>query len=298
MNGFLNIYKERGFTSHDCVAKLRGILKQKKIGHMGTLDPDAEGVLPVALGKATRLIELFEDDKKAYWVTMLLGVTTDTLDTSGTVAEEREVLCSEEEVKSAIMSFLGEQMQVPPMYSALKKNGKKLYELAREGVTVEREPRKIVIYSISDIRIALPYVTFDVSCSKGTYMRSLCDDCGRVLGCGACMSGLIRTYVGSFRAEDAYRLSDVEKLRDEGKIEEAVLPMTAAFPGMRQIRTLQEGDKAAHNGNALKSKLLDTDDVPTERFWLYDSRDVIIGIYEKKKGEYVPVKMVYEDVKA
>ena len=303
MNGFLNIYKERGFTSHDCVAKLRGILRQKKTGHMGTLDPDAEGVLPVALGKATRLIELFEDDRKAYRVTMLLGRTTDTLDTSGSVLSEKEVNCSNDDVIKALMSFRGEQMQIPPMYSALKKDGKKLYELARQGIEVEREPRKIEIYDISGITAELPQVTFDVVCSKGAYMRSLCDDCGRILGCGACMSGLVRLYVGSFRAEDAYRLSDIERLKAEGKLEQAVLPMTSAFPGMRCIKTLPEGDKAAHNGNSLERKMLDTEDFPSDRFWLYDSEDVIVGIYEsasgkdkQKKGDYHPVKMVYEDV--
>ena len=295
MNGFLNIYKERGFTSHDCVAKLRGILRQKKIGHMGTLDPDAEGVLPVALGKATRLIELFDEDRKAYRVTMLLGRTTDTLDTSGTVLEEREVLCSGEDAVKALLSFRGEQMQIPPMYSAVKKNGRKLYELAREGVTVEREPRKIVIHEISNITVDLPLMTFDVTCSRGTYIRSLCDDCGRILGCGGCMAGLIRLYVGSFRVENALRLSQIEALKEEDRLAQAVLPMTAAFPEMRCIRALPEGDKPAHNGNALSGKMLDLQEPPAGRFWLKDSQEDLIGIYENIKGEYRPVKMVYEE---
>ena len=174
INGIINIYKEAGFTSHDVVAKLRGIVKQKKIGHTGTLDPDAVGVLPVCFGNATKLCDMLTDKTKEYRARMLLGKTSDTQDASGTILTEKEVTASEEEVREAVMSFVGTYDQIPPMYSALKVNGKKLYELARQGVEIERKPRIVEIHHIRIEEIALPYVTFTVGCSKGTYIRTLC----------------------------------------------------------------------------------------------------------------------------
>ena len=204
MNGILNIYKEPGFTSFDVVAKLRGILKQKKIGHTGTLDPAAQGVLPVCLGKATKLCELITDGYKTYEAVMLLGTVTDTLDMEGSVLKRHDVTCSPDEVTKTVMSFAGKIEQIPPMYSALKVNGQRLYELARQGVTVERKKRSIEIYNIDIISIELPRVVFSVTCSKGTYIRTLCDDIGEKLGCGACMESLKRTASGRFKIEDAH----------------------------------------------------------------------------------------------
>ena len=189
INGIINVYKEKGYTSFDVVAKLRGILKTKKIGHTGTLDPDAEGVLPV----------------------MLLGKVTDTQDTTGTVLEEHLVEVTEEQVKEAVLSFTGEYMQVPPMYSALKVNGKKLCDLARAGVTVERQARPVQLYSIEIIKMELPRVCMRVRCSKGTYIRTLCQDIGEKLSCGACMESLLRTKVSEFCVQDALRLSEIEE---------------------------------------------------------------------------------------
>ena len=187
MDGVIVIRKEKDFTSHDVVAKLRGILHMKKIGHTGTLDPDAEGVLPVALGKATRLVDMITDKEKTYEAVMRLGVVTDTQDMSGTVlSQAAELHVTEEELRAAIESFAGDYMQVPPMYSALKVNGKKLYELAREGKTVERKPRPVHFYEIEILEINLPLVRFCVTCSKGTYIRTLCHDIGEKLGCGDC----------------------------------------------------------------------------------------------------------------
>ena len=174
MDGIINVYKEKGFTSHDVVAKLRGILRMKKIGHTGTLDPAAEGVLPVCLGKGTRLCDMLTDKTKTYRAVLLLGKETDTQDTTGAVQAEYPVHVTEEEVREAILSFLGDYMQIPPMYSALKVNGKKLYELARQGKEVEREARPVQILDIQIESIELPRVTFSVSCSKGTYIRTLC----------------------------------------------------------------------------------------------------------------------------
>ena len=176
INGVINIYKERGFTSHDVVAKLRGILKQKKIGHTGTLDPDAEGVLPVCLGKGTRLCDMLTDHSKVYEAVLLLGQSTDTQDVSGNVLQEAPVDVSEEEVREAIMSFVGPYDQIPPMYSALKVNGQKLCDLARAGKEVERKARPVEIYEIQIEEIHLPRVRMTVSCSKGTYIRTLCHD--------------------------------------------------------------------------------------------------------------------------
>ena len=200
-HGIINVYKEPGYTSHDVVARLRGILKQKKIGHTGTLDPAAEGVLPVCLGAGTRLCDMLTDRSKTYQAVMLLGCETDTQDTTGTIlAEDREGALSlvEEQVNEAVMGFKGDYAQIPPMYSALKVDGKKLYELARAGKEVERRPRAVQILDIKVSRIELPRVWMEVTCSKGTYIRTLCHDIGRLLGCGGCMEHLTRTRVDRF----------------------------------------------------------------------------------------------------
>lgn len=202
INGIINVYKEAGFTSHDVVAKLRGILKQKKIGHTGTLDPDATGVLPVCLGKGTKLCDMLTNTDKTYEAVLELGITTDTQDISGRVLKQNEVSIHEDEIIECIEGFVGECMQIPPMYSALKVNGKKLYELAREGIEVERKPRKVVFREIEILDVSLPRITLKVTCSKGTYIRTLCNDIGEALGCGGCMKSLIRTRVGIFAIED------------------------------------------------------------------------------------------------
>ena len=208
--GIIVIHKEKGFTSHDVVAKLRGILHMKKIGHTGTLDPDAEGVLPVALGKATRLVDMITDKEKTYEAVMRLGVVTDTQDMSGTVlSQTTELSVTEEELCTVVSSFVGDYMQVPPMYSALKVNGKKLYELAREGKTVERKPRPVHFYEIEILDISFPLVRFRVTCSKGTYIRTLCNDIGEKLGCGGCMEKLLRTkgFSGNYPHPGSYNLT-------------------------------------------------------------------------------------------
>ena len=192
INGILNIYKEKGYTSHDVVARLRGIVKQKKIGHTGTLDPDAEGVLPVCLGRATKVCGLLTDKDKIYEAVLLLGTTTDTQDISGTVLEERAADgLAEEQILDCIQTYIGEYEQLPPMYSALKVNGKKLYELARAGIEVERERRKVTIHDIQIVEIKLPRVRMRVHCSKGTYIRTLCHDIGADLNVGGCMESLL-----------------------------------------------------------------------------------------------------------
>ena len=223
-NGILNIYKEAGFTSHDVVAKLRGILGQKKIGHTGTLDPEAVGVLPVCLGKGTKVCELLTDKDKVYETVMCLGVTTDTQDMTGKVLKQSEVHVSREELEAVLETFRGNYDQIPPMYSALKVQGKKLYELAREGKTVERKARQVQILELELLEMEPDgiHVHMRVHCSKGTYIRTLCHDIGEKLGCGAAMEKLTRTQVGVFEIQDAMTLSQIEELVREGQIDHAI----------------------------------------------------------------------------
>lgn len=212
MDGIINIYKEKGWTSFDVTKKLRSILHEKKVGHTGTLDPEAEGVLVVCAGKATKLVEAITGTDKEYEAELRLGIITDTEDTTGTVLETRPVQVTEEEIRRVIRSFIGEQEQIPPMYSAKKLDGRKLYELARAGIEVERKPCRITISDIRIDEIAIPHVRMTVVCSKGTYIRTLCRDIGEKLGCGAAMSALRRTRVGSFRIENSKTLEELERL--------------------------------------------------------------------------------------
>lgn len=249
-NGILNIYKEKGYTSHDVVAKLRGIVRQKRIGHTGTLDPDAEGVLPVCLGKATSLCGMLTDQSKIYETVLLLGKVTDTQDLTGRVLEERETQrLTEEEVRSCIAGFAGDYEQLPPMYSALKVNGKKLYELARQGIEVERKKRKVRIHEISIQEISLPRVRMKVHCSKGTYIRTLCHDIGRKLGCGGCMESLLRTRAGCFELSDCVRLGDVEAACAAGNLDKILRPADWVFEHLRAVEILEPYRNLAYNGN-------------------------------------------------
>lgn len=256
-NGIINVYKEKGYTSFDVVARLRGILKQKKIGHTGTLDPDAEGVLVVCLGKATKLCDILTDKDKCYEAVALLGKTSDTEDSSGKILSEVEVNLSPKEVEEKIMSFVGEYDQIPPMYSAIKVNGRKLYELARQGVVIERTPRPVVIHNIDIKDITLPYVRFMVSCSKGTYIRSLCRDIGEKLSCGGLMDSLIRQSVDisetgmSFTLEDSLKLNDIEQLEQKGELDEHILTIDKMFPNLIKAKVSESGNKKLCNGNVL-----------------------------------------------
>lgn len=256
MDGIINVYKERGFTSHDVVAKLRGILRQKKIGHTGTLDPEAQGVLPVCLGKGTKVCELLTDKSKTYQAVLLLGVVTDTQDTTGTILENREVTCTEEQVRECISRFVGIQEQIPPMYSALKVNGKKLYELARAGVEVERKARNITIEEIQIDSVNLPEITFTVTCSKGTYIRTLCHDIGQSLGCGGCMKSLLRTRVGIFSIENSVTLAQIEKMRDEGKLNEIIDSVDSVFESYPAAVLNEEALRLVKNGNPIQKDMI------------------------------------------
>lgn len=293
-NGVINIYKERGFTSHDVVAKLRGILEQKKIGHTGTLDPDAEGVLPVCLGSGTKLCDMLTDRDKTYEAVLLLGQSTDTQDTTGTVLQQAEVSATEEMVREAILSFVGSCEQIPPMYSALKVNGKKLCDLARAGQEVERKARPVVIHAIEILEVHIPRVRMSVSCSKGTYIRTLCHDIGERLGCHGCMEKLLRTKSGQFLLKDSLRLSEVERLRDEGRLEEAILPVDEIFTAFPKAVLKEESSRLGYNGNPFRKKDLNCSlDAPEGEIRVYDCEGVFIGIYgwHPEQHLYRPVRM-------
>lgn len=264
----------------------------KKIGHTGTLDPDATGVLPVCIGKGTRLCSLLENHDKTYQAVLLLGLETDTQDISGQILQQKPVAVTKEQVNQAAAAFRGKIMQVPPMYSALKVNGKKLYEYAREGKTIERAPRPVEIYELKIDKIELPRVTMTVSCSKGTYIRTLCHDMGQALGCGGCMESLVRTRVGNFRLEDAITLEELEKRRDREELDACIVTVEDIFRELPSVRTREPFDVLVHNGNRIRSHMLEK--IPPEKqVRMYDSRGTFIGVYEEDPvvKDYKPLKM-------
>lgn len=296
ITGIINVYKEKGFTSFDVVAKLRGIFHQKKIGHTGTLDPDAEGVLPVCFGKATKVCDFLTDKDKEYKAILLLGQETDTQDVSGEVLNRSEVLVSENEVREAILSFVGEYEQIPPMYSALKVNGQKLCDLARKGVTVERKARPVKIHSIEILSMNLPEVEIVVSCSKGTYIRTLCDDIGKMLGCYGCMKELLRTRVDRFGVEDAYRLAELEELSKLPETEWGFLnSVDFVLHKYVSVRANEEALKRIENGNRIPIDMICdfSEEKEQECVRLYDSNENFIGLYTyiEESKEYKPVKL-------
>lgn len=258
LDGLINVYKEKGYTSFDVVARLRGILHQKKIGHTGTLDPDAEGVLPVCIGKATKLCEMLADRDKVYEAVIKLGVRTDTQDMSGTVLGTIGYEGDADAIERAVRSFKGGMEQIPPMYSAVKVNGKRLYELARKGITIERKPRNITVYDINVKKINLEegYVSIETRVSKGTYIRTLCEDIGRALGCDACMAELKRTRSGTFDIEDSITLDVIEKLAEDNMLSEAVTGIDEVFT-MPSVVLKKDADRYMRNGNEINESMFD-----------------------------------------
>ena len=300
IHGILNVRKEKGFTSHDVVAKLRGMTRQKKIGHTGTLDPDAEGVLPVCLGKATRLCEMMTDKEKAYEAVLVLGKETYTQDLGGQILNETETNhLTKAEVEEAILSFLGSYDQIPPMYSALKVGGKKLYELAREGREVERKARRVEIRSLRVLDTHLPEVRFEVVCSKGTYVRTLCYDIGRKLGCGGCMGDLLRTKSGAFTLAMSHTLSEIGEYLESGRIGEILIPIDAMFPDIRRVTIKAGQEKSVYNGNPLrKGQLEDGENLCPEdgeqiRVYGSDGTFLALYIYRRSRESYAVEKMFY-----
>lgn len=296
-HGIINVYKEGGYTSHDVVARLRGICKQKKIGHTGTLDPDAVGVLPVCLGNGTRLCDMLSDETKEYVAVLRLGIVTDTQDISGKVLSERRADISIQQIRQAILSFRGDSMQIPPMYSALKVNGKKLYELAREGKEIERKARPVTIYQLEIVKEAHPEYTIRVECSKGTYIRTLCHDIGQKLGCGGVMAALTRTRVGRFEIDRAHTLEELQNLSEKGQISEVVIPVEKMFEKMPAFYVKEESMKALRNGNQLKAEDFEgaiSEKIADEQeFRVYDCRGIFYGIYSylEQRRLFCPVKL-------
>ena len=308
MNGILNIYKEAGYTSFDVVAKLRGILHEKKIGHTGTLDPDARGVLPVCVGNATKVCALLTDKDKEYEAVLQLGLTSDTQDATGQILRDRsDLLCTltEDRVREVIMGFVGDYEQIPPMYSALKVGGKKLCDLAREGIEVERKARLVHIYDIDIVQVDLPFVTMRVHCSKGTYIRTLCDDIGEMLGVGGLMKSLVRTRVSCFHIGRALTIAEVEEHRDNGTLDEIFLPVDGVFSEYPALHVAEMARKKLQNGNRLEiSDLVDSDRVAVQlseqettekmqKFRVYDASEKFYGIYgwDEERRDMKSIKM-------
>ncbi|MBR4587450.1 MAG: tRNA pseudouridine(55) synthase TruB [Lachnospiraceae bacterium] len=307
MDGMIGIYKEKGYTSHDVVARMRGILKIKKIGHTGTLDPEAEGVLPVAIGAATKLCDMFSDRSKTYRAVIRLGISTDTEDMTGTVTAEDENWkgLTDDKIISAVDSFAGEYEQIPPMYSALKVDGHKLYEYARKGIEIERKPRLLNIYDIKTTSIDLPWVSIEVTCSKGTYIRTLSKDIGAKLSCNACMQSLLRTRVSDFCMEDAITLAELEKIRDEGRLAEYIKPVYDIYSFLDSALALEAANKRLINGNSIPAEYVSItekgkgDGCLTGDFTgcvrMSDHLHSFIGIYRYSKDtdEYIPEKLFF-----
>ena len=299
INGVINVYKEPGYTSHDVVAKLRGILKQKKIGHMGTLDPNAVGVLPVCLGKATKLCDLLSEKDKTYTATLLLGTETNTQDTTGKVIQQAEpdalAALSEEKVFETIKSFIGEYEQIPPMFSAIKINGQKLYNLARRGEVVERPARHCKILNITVTKMELPRVDLHVTCSKGTYIRTLCNDIGKVLGVGGCMEKLIRTKVERFEVKESISLSQIEEYRDNGTLDQYITPVDEMLDMYSKCIVAENAEKLVYNGNIFTTRntllKMNNEDGQTLRVYTHDGKFIGLYMYCSAKQIYKPVKI-------
>lgn len=298
MNGIINVYKEKGYTSHDVVARMRGIVKQKKIGHTGTLDPQAEGVLPVCLGSATKLCGMLTDWDKEYVAEFLFGVTTDTQDMTGEILSRSDTgMLSEEAVREAVSAFVGGYEQLPPMYSAKKVNGKKLYQLAREGREVERKAVPVIISELEILSLALPEIRLRVCCSKGTYIRTLGHDIGQRLGCGAAMKSLKRTRVGEFSLAEARKLSEIEELAKQERLSGLLLLPDAVFSALPALTAKGDGVKRLENGNPLPVPLLEPGAANAKgQARVYDGEGRFYGIYEWEEGRrlYRPVKMFLE----
>ena len=301
INGVINVYKEVGYTSRDAVSRLTGILRQRKIGHTGTLDPAAEGVLPMCVGKATKLCELLTDHKKQYIAVMKLGIATDTEDTTGEIVEKTdypenwyEENLTTENLTKITDKFIGTQFQTPPMYSAKRVNGRRLYELAREGKVIERKPCEITVYGIEikNIDIINREITVIVDCSKGTYIRTLCKDIGEALGCKAAMKSLLRTRTGDFYLENSYKLDEIEKIVKENRVDEIIIPIEKIFHNLRRIDVTGYAGVLLDNGgivNMEEARLEPGFDniKDGEKFRMYN-----------KDGEFKAVYCYYEKINA
>lgn len=288
MNGIILIDKPREWTSHDVVGKLRGILHERRIGHSGTLDPLATGLLVVFVGRATRAVEFAEADRKEYIAGLRLGISTDTQDITGRVINERADIPDETEVEKVLELFKGELEQIPPMYSAVKIGGRKLYELARKGESIERRPRTITVFGLEIIGRSYDDYILNVVCSKGTYIRTLCHDIGEELGCGACMSSLRRTKAGVFSVEDAYTIGEVQEAADRGELNKFLLPIDTLFAGYPKLRVNTSSEKRLKNGNIISIS------APDGRFRIYSESGEFLLLGDIEDGKLKTVKNFFE----
>lgn len=280
-DGIINVYKEKGYTSHDVVAIIKK-MTHLKTGHTGTLDPNAEGVLPVCLGRATKLSDYIAAEIKQYTATVAFGTATDTQDSSGAVIQTKPLIAAKEEAERAIMSFVGDYLQTPPMYSALKVGGKKLYELARQGKEVERKSRLIHIYDIKILKFDYPdSAEIAVTCSKGTYIRTLCADIGERCLCAAHMGDLLRTKTGNFELSQSKKLSEIKEAVEAGRLGEIIIPMGNALSGLAKVTVSAEADKLLYNGARVDLKFVNSQSelADGEKILAYDKNESLVGIY-------------------
>jgi tRNA pseudouridine55 synthase len=291
MDGILNFNKAQGWTSHDVVAYVRRQVGQKRVGHAGTLDPLATGVLLVCLGQATRLSEYLMASDKVYLARVHLGVTTDTYDAEGQVSGTSDVRVDEAALQAALRRFTGEIDQVPPMYSALKQGGQRLYRLARQGVHVERPPRKVRIEAISLRQLSWPELTLEIHCSSGTYIRSLAHDLGQTLGCGAHLSGLVRLASGSFRVEQAVNASEIERAVVEGRLVELLHPLDAALQAMPAVSLDAKTTQRVRYGQSVSLPLSPGQVAPTCRAYDDTGQLLAVMVYRAGAGNWRPEKV-------
>lgn len=296
INGVINVYKEAGYTSHDVVAKLRGILKIKKIGHTGTLDPEAEGVLPICIGNATKLCDLITDKQKEYQGVLKLGVRTDTQDMTGKIIQsyDGDINFSQKEIEEVVQGFVGNISQIPPMYSALKVNGKKLYDLARQGIEVERKPRNITIHYINIDEVNMPYVTMTIGCSKGTYIRTLFNDIGDKLKTYGAMEELLRTKSGNFVLDNTIKLSEIECLIKEDALMncDSFITTDEVLSDFQKIHLKDEYKRFVMNGNMIDAKMIDEDILVAGSYRVYIDSDRFVALYKTEDAKtFVPEKM-------
>lgn len=287
MNGILLIDKPAGWTSMDVCAKLRGAFGEKRVGHSGTLDPMATGLLVVFLGRATRAVEFAEADEKTYEAAIRLGLTTDTQDTTGTALSSCEVNITNEQFDAALEGFRGDILQLPPMYSAIKVDGKPLYKVARKGGEVERQPRRVTVYRLERTGTYEGDITLSVCCSKGTYIRTICHDIGAALGCGGAMSALRRTAAGPFSVENAHALDAVLAAAERGEAEKLLLPVETLFPGARTLKLSPVQEKAVRNGAGFTCRLSET------RYLLYAQDGEFLALGRARAGKMEIVKSFY-----
>lgn len=295
LNGIISIYKKRGFTSHDVVAKARGILRERRIGHTGTLDPEAEGVLPLCIGPATKAVNYLADADKCYEAEVILGTTTTTEDATGEILTESPVEVTKSQIKEVVASFIGDYTQTPPMYSAIKVNGVRLYELARQGIEVERPSRQVQIYSCDIIEwMDEKRFRIRVQCSKGTYIRTLCTDIGKALGCGAHMGYLLRTKVGAFTLEESLTLEELEAHKDN--ITSYMQDLEVLFAHYLKAQIKESGKKYLNNGNPLSMKHLNDVQHYEEGTFvrIYNEQDQFVALYKwNEKRQLLEVEKMF-----